>query len=446
MQVRQGVRARRSRACPLSGSKQHASCAISSARSYAPVSRFSPTINFVSQMNIAVLLLYGGSLVGGGSMSLGDLIVFAGLLQQFVGAGLEHGWHRQHAAAEPDRRRACVRGAGRAARGEEPRHTRRTSATPEAPCASSTWNSPTTTRTGDPSRPRVRDPARAARRDRGPDRLGQDHAARAASRASTTSRAAASCSTATTYARSSSTSYGGTSGSCSRRASCSRPRSPRTSPSVHPARRPEAVEHAARARRRARVHRRSSSRATTRCSRKARSTSPGDSDSAWPWPARSSSSRRSCCSTSPRQRSMPRPNTKCCAAIERATRGPYDGDGRQPAVVAASARFDPRARSGRIVERGSHAELMTMQGPVLPGRDCCRRPRQRAPRARARVRGRERDERPRRTARAATARLRDHPPRVRLHERRHARAPQLVVLGAAPLGPDPDGDVGDGGA
>ena len=49
---------------------------------FTQVSRFSPTINFVSQMNIAVLLLYGGYLVIHGSMSLGDLIVFAGLLQQ----------------------------------------------------------------------------------------------------------------------------------------------------------------------------------------------------------------------------------------------------------------------------------------------------------------------------------------------------------------------------
>jgi ABC-type multidrug transport system fused ATPase/permease subunit len=49
---------------------------------FTQVSRFSPTINFVSQMNIAVLLLYGGYLVIHGSMSLGALIVFAGLLQQ----------------------------------------------------------------------------------------------------------------------------------------------------------------------------------------------------------------------------------------------------------------------------------------------------------------------------------------------------------------------------
>jgi ATP-binding cassette subfamily B protein len=47
------------------------------------VSRFGPMISFVSQLNLAVLLLYGGSLVAKGSLSLGELIVFAGLLQQF---------------------------------------------------------------------------------------------------------------------------------------------------------------------------------------------------------------------------------------------------------------------------------------------------------------------------------------------------------------------------
>ena len=47
------------------------------------VSRFSPTINVVSQLNVAVLLLYGGSLVARSALSLGELIVFAGLLQQF---------------------------------------------------------------------------------------------------------------------------------------------------------------------------------------------------------------------------------------------------------------------------------------------------------------------------------------------------------------------------
>jgi len=47
------------------------------------VSRYSPTVNFISQLNVAVLLTYGGRLVANGALSLGELIVFAGLLQQF---------------------------------------------------------------------------------------------------------------------------------------------------------------------------------------------------------------------------------------------------------------------------------------------------------------------------------------------------------------------------
>ena len=47
------------------------------------VSRFGPTISFTSQLNLAVLLVYGGSLVARDALSLGELIVFAGLLQQF---------------------------------------------------------------------------------------------------------------------------------------------------------------------------------------------------------------------------------------------------------------------------------------------------------------------------------------------------------------------------
>ncbi len=50
---------------------------------FVRVSRFSPTIGFISQLNVAVLLSYGGTLVVRGVLSLGELIVFAGLLQQF---------------------------------------------------------------------------------------------------------------------------------------------------------------------------------------------------------------------------------------------------------------------------------------------------------------------------------------------------------------------------
>jgi ATP-binding cassette, subfamily B, bacterial len=88
---------------------------------FVKVSRFGPTIDYIAQANIGVLLLYGGYLVSHRAMSLGDLIVFAGLLQQFSAqvssmAG-EHGRHRQHAAAELDRGAPRLRSAGRAARG-----------------------------------------------------------------------------------------------------------------------------------------------------------------------------------------------------------------------------------------------------------------------------------------------------------------------------------------
>lgn len=52
-------------------------------RIFVNVSRFSPAVQFITEVNIAVLLLYGGWLVAHHSMTLGDLIVFAGLLQQF---------------------------------------------------------------------------------------------------------------------------------------------------------------------------------------------------------------------------------------------------------------------------------------------------------------------------------------------------------------------------
>ena len=48
------------------------------------VSRFAPGIDFLNQSNIAVLLAYGGYLVAAREITLGDLVVFAGLLQQFT--------------------------------------------------------------------------------------------------------------------------------------------------------------------------------------------------------------------------------------------------------------------------------------------------------------------------------------------------------------------------
>jgi ATP-binding cassette subfamily B protein len=53
---------------------------------FGRVSRFVPSIGFVTQVNLVILLAYGGYLVIQGSLPLGaGLIVFAGLLQQFSG-------------------------------------------------------------------------------------------------------------------------------------------------------------------------------------------------------------------------------------------------------------------------------------------------------------------------------------------------------------------------
>jgi ABC-type multidrug transport system fused ATPase/permease subunit len=47
-------------------------------------SHFSAAVHFTSQINVAVLLGYGGWLVAGSRLSLGDLIVFANVLTQFA--------------------------------------------------------------------------------------------------------------------------------------------------------------------------------------------------------------------------------------------------------------------------------------------------------------------------------------------------------------------------
>ena len=51
---------------------------------FKQVSRFSPTVDLLNQLNVAVLLVYGGALVAQGSISLGDLVVFVGMLRQFA--------------------------------------------------------------------------------------------------------------------------------------------------------------------------------------------------------------------------------------------------------------------------------------------------------------------------------------------------------------------------
>jgi ATP-binding cassette subfamily B protein len=48
------------------------------------VSRFAPTVSFITAIDIAILLGYGGALVGRDALTLGQLVVFAGLLQRFA--------------------------------------------------------------------------------------------------------------------------------------------------------------------------------------------------------------------------------------------------------------------------------------------------------------------------------------------------------------------------
>src|SRR5688572_5495189 len=52
---------------------------------FVRVSRFMPALNCVTHLDTALLLAYGGYLVAARALTLGDLIVFAGLLQQFSG-------------------------------------------------------------------------------------------------------------------------------------------------------------------------------------------------------------------------------------------------------------------------------------------------------------------------------------------------------------------------
>ena len=51
---------------------------------FRSVARFAPTVDFLSQINLVVLLAYGGHLVVENQITLGDAIVFAGLLQQYA--------------------------------------------------------------------------------------------------------------------------------------------------------------------------------------------------------------------------------------------------------------------------------------------------------------------------------------------------------------------------
>ncbi|HEX2659052.1 MAG TPA: ABC transporter ATP-binding protein [Polyangia bacterium] len=52
---------------------------------FTRVSRFSPAVSFITAIDVAILLAYGGKLVARHDMTLGQLVVFAGVLQQFAG-------------------------------------------------------------------------------------------------------------------------------------------------------------------------------------------------------------------------------------------------------------------------------------------------------------------------------------------------------------------------
>lgn len=51
---------------------------------FVNVSRYTPGIDLLTRLNVCLVLGYGGYLVSLGTMSLGQLVVFAGLLQQFA--------------------------------------------------------------------------------------------------------------------------------------------------------------------------------------------------------------------------------------------------------------------------------------------------------------------------------------------------------------------------
>jgi len=51
---------------------------------FGRVSRFAPTVDLINQLNVVILLGYGGLLVSRGEVTLGQLVVFVALLRQFA--------------------------------------------------------------------------------------------------------------------------------------------------------------------------------------------------------------------------------------------------------------------------------------------------------------------------------------------------------------------------
>ena len=88
---------------------------------FQKISLFQPGMGLLTQVNMAVLLAYGGYLVVHGELRLGEgLFVFANLLARVRQPGrADHEHHQQH-PGQPDRRAAGVRSARRAGRSGQP--------------------------------------------------------------------------------------------------------------------------------------------------------------------------------------------------------------------------------------------------------------------------------------------------------------------------------------
>ena len=107
------------------------------------VSLFSPGVSLMGQLNIVVLLFYGGWIVRGGRAVAGRSDRVRRPAAAVLRAGDQPGHGGEHAPAEPDRRPPGVRGDGRAGGGAEPARRRRGPRGWRGRCGSRTCTSPT---------------------------------------------------------------------------------------------------------------------------------------------------------------------------------------------------------------------------------------------------------------------------------------------------------------
>lgn len=64
--------------------QENAQVRLQQRRIFRAVSRFTPLVDLLNHLNLAILMGYGAFLIARAEITLGDLIVFAGLLQQFA--------------------------------------------------------------------------------------------------------------------------------------------------------------------------------------------------------------------------------------------------------------------------------------------------------------------------------------------------------------------------